>query len=383
MEITKWQQTPADPLLAALVTQLQTVDQRLFLHWAVPVQDQGTVTKLLAQLDLPQAKGVGGIDFVLPRPALPVLVRWAREQWPADAQLAASLTQLTQAQAMHWQAGRFNFDLTQQPVVYGILNVTPDSFYDGGRFQEPAAMAAQVAKMVAAGAQVIEVGGQTTKPGAVREVPAAEELARIRPAIQLITRRYPQVAVAVDTYKLPVMAGALKLGVDIINDVHAFTDDPAKLSLLRGRTTGLITMYASPTHTYTNLTQTMHAFFTQNLAQLRAAGIAADRIVLDEGIGYAQHLDGYQDFAMMRNLDQFQDFRRPLLVAISRKGFGKRLFNLAKDDRLAVTLIAEAYMYLHGGRVLRVHDVAETTQLVKLLTTIEQGYWRRTVAGAD
>lgn len=383
MEIIKWDRAPQEPLLAVLVKQLQAVDQRLFLHWAAPVTAQPAVKNLLAKLDLPQAAGADGIDFVLPAPALPVLVKWVRDQWPTDGVLAKSLDRLTAARAICWRAGRFNFDLTRRPLVYGILNVTPDSFYDGGRFRDPAAMATQVEKMVSAGATVIEVGGQTTKPGGFREVPPAEELARISPAIKLLRAHYPQVAIAVDTYKRPVMAGALELGVDIINDVNAFTDDPGKLALLRDRSTGLVTMHSSRSHDYENLTESMHEFFAHNLAALTAAGIDRERVVLDEGIGYAKVADGYQDFAMMRSIDHLQDFRRPLLVAISRKGFGKRLFNLAKEDRLAVTLVAEAYMYLHGGRVLRVHDVAETTQLVKMLDAIEQGYWHRGFGAPD
>ena len=97
---------------------------------------------------------------------------------------------------------------------------------------------------------------------------------------------------------------------------------------------------------------------------------------MDQGIGYSKVADGEQDYAMMRNLDQFNYLKRPMIVAISRKGFGKQLFDLAKDDRLDVTLIAESYMHLHGGRVLRVHDVKETKQLVKMLDTITSGYWQ-------
>jgi Dihydropteroate synthase and related enzymes len=110
---------------------------------------------------------------------------------------------------------------------------------------------------------------------------------------------------------------------------------------------------------------------------LTAAGIDRERIALDQGIGYSKVADGYQDYAMMRNIDQFNYLGRPMMVAISRKGFGAKLFGLKKDDRLPVTLIAEAYMYLHGGRILRVHDVEETVQLTKMLDTINAGYWQR------
>lgn len=102
------------------------------------------------------------------------------------------------------------------------------------------------------------------------------------------------------------------------------------------------------------------------------SGVARQRIALDQGIGYSKVADGYQDYAMMRNIDQFNYLQRPMMIAISRKGFGAKLFGLAKEDRLPVTLVAEAYMYLHGGNILRVHDVTETVQLVKMLDEIKK-----------
>lgn len=294
----------------------------------------------------------------------------------SDENLAAGIQAISSRYEVHWQAGRFNFNVTTQPIIYGIMNITPDSFYDGGRFQDPVAVEHQIEKMVAAGANVIEVGGQTTRPGFV-EISATEELQRISNAVDLIKTKHPQIAVAVDTYKLPVMREMVALGVDIINDVNAFTDDARKLSLLAPLTTGLLTMHSSRQTEYDNLTAEMRRFFEQNIQEITAAGVDRQRIALDQGIGYSKVADGYQDYAMMRNIDQFNYLGRPLMVAISRKGFGAKLFGLPKDERLSVTLIAEAYMYLHGGRILRVHDVAETVQLTKMLDTISAGYWHR------
>ena len=237
----------------------------------------------------------------------------------------------------------------------------------------------KIAKMVAAGANVIEVGGQTTKPGGFKEVDPEEEIARIMPAIQLLRENYPQIAIAVDTYKLPVMAAAIKAGVDIINDVQAF-NSKQKLILMAKANVGMVTMHSSRTHDYDNLTVAMQKFFEHNLGTIAAAGIDLERVILDQGIGYAKVADGYQDYAMMRNIDQLNYLQRPIMVAISRKGFGQKLFNLAKEDRLGVTLIAETAMYLRGGRVLRVHDVEETSQLVKMIDTIENSYWFRSTS---
>lgn len=287
---------------------------------------------------------------------------------------AADLTAIQAAHAVRWQAGRFVFDVSAKPLVYGILNVSPESFYDGGRFVASADMQAHVAQMVQAGVDVLEVGGQTTRPG-FTPLTAEVEWQRVAPVIDWVQAHYPDLPLAIDTYKYPLMQQALACGVDIINDVNGFTDDPAKLALLAQSNCGLLTMHSNRTGEYLDLTQEMRHFFKTNLADLTQAGIAYERIALDQGIGYAKVADGQQDYAMMRNIEQLNDFKRPLMVAISRKGFGAQLFGLAKDDRLPVTLVAEAAMFLKGGNILRVHDVVETMQLRKMLTVIQSTYW--------
>lgn len=279
--------------------------------------------------------------------------------------------------AVIWQAGRFKLNVSQTPLIYGILNVTPDSFYDGGAYFDEASAFKQVEKMVADGANVIEVGGQTTRPGGFVEVDPKEEISRIAPSIKMIQEKFPQIVIAVDTYKFDVMKAVVDLGVDIINDVNAFTDDVRKVKLMKNSNVGLLTMHSSRDVEYQDLTEEMTKFFEQNLTDLTEAGIDVERIALDQGIGYAKVADGYQDYAMMPNIDQLNYLERPIMVAISRKGFGAKLFDLAKEDRLSVTLIAESYMYLHGGRILRVHDVKETVQLVKMLDTINTAFWQR------
>jgi len=294
-----------------------------------------------------------------------------------DLDIQEQLQKIIQNHAVIWQAGRFNLNVSETPLIYGILNVTPDSFYDGGAYFDQEAAFKQVEKMVADGANVIEVGGQTTRPGGFAEVEPEEEIKRIAPSIKLIQEAFPQIVIAVDTYKYEVMKAVVELGVDIINDVNAFTDDNRKLELMKNSNVGLLTMHSSRDVEYHDLTEEMTKFFEQNLSDLTNAGIAVERIALDQGIGYAKVADGYQDYAMMRNLDQLNYLNRPIMVAISRKGFGAKLFNLAKEDRLSVTLIAESFMYLHGGRILRVHDVKETVQLVKMLDTINTAFWHR------
>lgn len=340
------------------------------------------LTKLLAAFDVPIRANKNSVQTVLPLTAFQLFMEHFKDRF----QNSVSQEKLTEIYAQHgvyWNYGNQHRDLIQKPLIYGILNITPDSFYDGGRYFEPQKIMDRVAEMVAAGVDVIELGGQTTRPG-FKEITADEELARIMPYVKQIHDSYPQVTLAVDTYKFEIMRDIVKDGeVDIINDVNAFTDDPRKLALLAPTKMGLLTMHSSRDTEYDNLTQEMRNFFKQNLDQLTAVGIDRDRIALDPGIGYAKVADGYQDYAMMRNIDQFNDFDRPTMIAISRKGFGAKLFGLKKEDRLSVTLIAETYMYLHGGNILRVHDIMETKQLVKMLQTINNGYWFKNASKKD
>ena len=340
------------------------------------------LTKLLAAFDVPIRANKNSVQTVLPLTAFQLFMEHFKDRF----QNSVSQEKLTEIYAQHgvyWNYGNQHRDLIQKPLIYGILNITPDSFYVGGRYFQPQKILPRVAEMVAGGVAGIDLGGQPTRPG-FKEITADEELARIMPYVKQIHDSYPQVTLAVDTYKFEIMRDIVKDGeVDIINDVNAFTDDPRKLALLAPTKMGLLTMHSSRDTEYDNLTQEMRNFFKQNLDQLTAVGIDRDRIALDPGIGYAKVADGYQDYAMMRNIDQFNDFDRPTMIAISRKGFGAKLFGLKKEDRLSVTLIAETYMYLHGGNILRVHDITETKQLVKMLQTINNGYWFKNASKKD
>lgn len=330
------------------------------------------LAKLLDQMDLIHTIEGLRVDILLPRVNLALFKEKLTEIFN-DPSLDQQMNNLNQKYRVLWQAGRFEFNLTERPVIYGILNVTPDSFYDGGWYQSETAILKRVSEMVDAGVDVIEVGGQTTRPGFV-EIPPEEELKRVTQVLDLIQKNFSQVAVAIDTYKYAVMERVIDY-VDIINDVNAFTDDQRKLALMRNSNVGLLTMHSARNKDYDNLTAEMKTFFEENIATLVQNGININRIALDQGIGYAKKADGYQDYAMMKNIDQFNYLNRPMMIAISRKGFGAKLFGLPKEDRLPVTLVAEAYMYLHGGRILRVHDIAETVQLAKMLDVIQNGYW--------
>jgi len=304
--------------------------------------------------------------------------RLLTKQWPQvyhnHATVQLQLTQIMKQYEVYWQAGIHRFNLTKRPMIYGIMNITPDSFYDGGRYETMDDVLNHVDDMLQAGADVIEVNGQTTRPG-FKEVTPEVELDRTLPYIRAIKQRFPEAVLAIDTYKYPVMKAVVTEGVSIINDVNAFTDDPRKLALMADSRVGLLTMHSSRDQEYADLTSSMRHFFEHNLAELTSAGIDLERIALDQGIGYSKVAHGEQDYVMMRNIDEFNYLQRPMMVAISRKGYLGLLLGLKKEDRLPMTLVTEAAMMLKGGRIIRVHDVAETKQLITLLDRIENGYW--------
>ncbi|MYV05258.1 dihydropteroate synthase [Furfurilactobacillus milii] len=358
---------------AALLDAIKHQRQLALMFELDNADDRTRLVNLMGNLDAVITVAGNTVQTLVNEAALPVLEQQLSRQFDNNV-LAKGVGTIRQQHEIHWQAGRFDFNVTAKPLIYGILNVSPDSFYDGGRYHDMDSVLKRAGEFAQAGVPVVEIGGQTTRPH-FTEITPETEIQRVMPYIKAIKTQYPDLGIAVDTYKLPVMRAVLAEGVDIINDVNAFTDNPDKLSLLASSNVGLLTMHESRAREYDNLTTAMTDFFKTNLNALKHAGIDEQRIALDEGIGYAKVADGYQDFTMMRNINQFLPFERPIMIAISRKGFGHKLFGLAKEDRLSVTLIAEAYMYLHGGRILRVHDIEETKQLVTLLDTIEGSYW--------
>lgn len=375
MKITLVQNIEAKSFAEQVLLDQVEQSQQLALQWEdIPVDYTKKIVDFLRHFDVSYYVKESCVQFMLPLIALKPFLSECEKLWNNDADLLESIHKILREKSIIWRAGRFCFDTIDKPIVYAILNITPDSFYDGGKYQSEKEVKDHIEEMIDAGADVIEVGGQTTKPGGYLEISPEDEIKRVIPAIRYIHDNYPKVAVAVDTYKLPVMKKAVEEGVDIVNDVRAF-DTPEKVKLMAESNVGLVTMHSNRDKEYDNLTSSMCEFFKDNLHMLIDAGIDKNRIILDQGIGYAKVADGEQDYAMMRNINQLHRFGRPILVAISRKGFGKKLFNLDKEDRLPVTLVAQSAMFMRGGRVIRVHDVAETRQLVDMIDIINRSYW--------
>lgn len=343
---------------------------------ALSSTEQTELQRRLRQLDATISKTADGYDSLLTVPALRLLAQHWSAWFPAETTGEQALKQILAAHDLDWQVAGKRFKLRDTSMIYGIMNITPDSFYDGGRYTTMDAVLAHVSEMLEAGADVIEVNGQTTRPG-YTEVTPEVELERTIPYIKAITSHFPEAVLAIDTYKVPVMTAAIDAGVAIINDVNGFTDEPAKLKLMAQSDVGLLTMLNGRNFDFKVMTDEVHQFFEDNLKELTAAGIDRNRIAIDQGLGYAndQVKDDAQDYVIMNNTDHFNDLNRPMMVAVSRKGYMANLLGLKKDERLPMTLVSEAAMIQKGGKIIRVHDVKETRQMVTLLDRINQGYW--------
>lgn len=377
MQDTTHQLSQASDFASAALFQLAQDQERVVLTASELTEGQQTaLSQRLRQLDgIVQSAGQQ-LTALVTLPGLRLLTEHWATWFPNEAQLQATLDAILASYALDWQAGAHTFHLRDQPMVYGIMNITPDSFYDGGRYQTMDAVLAHVEDMLTAGADVIEVNGQTTRPG-YTEITPELEIERTVPYIDAIMKRFPEAVLAIDTYKVPVMQAAIDAGVSIINDVNSFTDDPAKLALMAKSNVGLLTMLNGRQFDFKVMTPEMHQFFEDNLNALTAAGIDRNRIAIDQGLGYADTKvkNDDQDYVIMNNVGKFNDLNRPMMVAVSRKGYMGTLLDIPKDQRLPMTLVSETAMILNGGRIIRVHDVKETRQMVTLLKRVGEGYW--------
>ena len=267
--------------------------------------------------------------------------------------------------ALSWQCIDRALDLGA-PVVMGVLNVTPDSFSDGGRFSQVEAALAQARLMIREGAAIIDVGGESTRPGAA---PATldEELERVIPVIRAIRAESP-VFISVDTSKPEVMRGSVEAGADIINDVRAL-QEPGALAAAADTRAGVClmhmkgepaTMQREPR--YDDVVREVKAFLKDSVRKAMFAGIGRDRIVVDPGFGFGK--TAAHNLQILRSLSSFADLEVPLLAGLSRKSTLGKLTGRPVEERLAGSL-AMALLALQGGaRILRVHDVKETRDVI-------------------
>ena len=256
--------------------------------------------------------------------------------------------------------------------LMGVVNVTPDSFSDGGLYLDPEAAIAHGRELAAAGAEILDVGGESTRPGA-EVVPVEEELQRVVPVIRGLADL--ECRISVDTSKAPVAAAALDAGAEIVNDVTALRGDPemAALCAERGATVVLMHMLGDPRTMqddprYDDVVAEVKAFLAERLEAATAAGIAEERIWLDPGIGFGK--TGAHNMELLRRLGELREFARPLVIGTSRKSFIGRVDGSAAGERLGGTIASSILAAAEGAEVLRVHDVAEMRQALSVATAI-------------
>ncbi|MCQ4296731.1 dihydropteroate synthase [Pseudomonas stutzeri] len=260
-----------------------------------------------------------------------------------------------------------------RPQVMGILNVTPDSFSDGGRFAERDAAVQHAEAMVAAGATLIDIGGESTRPGA-RSISPTEELERVAPVVEAVAREL-DVVVSVDTSTPAVIRECARLGAGLINDVRALQRDGAlDAAADAGLPVCLMHMRGEPGNMqddprYDDVIDEVCSFLEQRMAACAAAGIPADRIVLDPGFGFAKTLS--HNLVLFRHMEALHRLGRPLLVGVSRKSMVGAVLGRAVDGRMYGSLALAALAVSKGARIVRVHDVAETVDVVRMIAAVQ------------
>ncbi|OGW90621.1 MAG: dihydropteroate synthase [Omnitrophica bacterium RIFCSPHIGHO2_02_FULL_63_14] len=257
----------------------------------------------------------------------------------------------------------------------GILNVTPDSFSDGGMFLDPGSAVRRGLEMAEQGADLLDLGGESTRPGAVR-VPVAEELRRVIPVIERLAKAV-RVPLSIDTSKADVAAAALAAGVSIVNDVTALRGDPdmARVAARRGAAVILMHMQGTPRTMqrrprYQDVVEDVSGFLVSAAERARAAGIPRSRILIDPGLGFGKTVA--HNLALLRELDRFVSLGYPVVLGPSRKSFIGASAGGEAHERLGGTLAAVAAARMSGVHIVRVHDVQPTVQFLRMLEAIEK-----------
>ena len=266
------------------------------------------------------------------------------------------------------QCGRFGYNLAQRPLVMGILNVTPDSFSDGGRYQGLEFAVERAEQMIRDGVDIIDIGGESTRPGSP-SVPVDEELRRIMPAIYALRELgYP---LSIDTCKPEVMREAIIAGADMINDINGFRA-PGAIEAVKDSDCGLCVMHMQGTPQdmqaqpeYVDVVADVIAFLRERIDALLAAGVARERITIDPGFGFGKSVEHH--YALLRSINRMEsELGLPVLAGLSRKSMIGAVTGRSVEQRLAGSLAGALAAIAQGARIVRVHDVAETVDALKV-----------------
>ncbi|UCF80340.1 MAG: dihydropteroate synthase [Acidobacteriota bacterium] len=276
--------------------------------------------------------------------------------------------------------------LGDRPLVAGVLNVTPDSFSDGGRLPNVEAAVERALEMAEEGADMIDVGGESTRPGA-SAVPEDEELRRVVPVVEAVRKRSP-VLLSVDTRKAAVARAAIEGGADVLNDVSAGRSDGEMLPLAAGAKAPVILMHMQGTPetmqenpSYDDVLFDVAEFFRERIEAAERAGVARERVVLDPGIGFGKTVE--HNLVLLNHAQAFRSLGRPLMVGVSRKSFLGKILKLPVEKRLEGGLAAQALAYLKGVRIFRTHDVRAARRVLDALQAVAGAAPTGLVPGED
>ena len=255
------------------------------------------------------------------------------------------------------------------PVVMGILNATPDSFYEGSREKTTTGALDKAREMISSGARIIDVGGYSTRPGA-NDISIEEEVNRVVPIIQALRKEFPEIVISIDTFRSKVAEEAILAGANIINDVSGFGIDPTIINIAAKYKVPYILMHMRGTPKtmqslteYDNLFKDISLYFSKKIKELREAGV--DDIILDPGFGFAKNIE--QNYELLDNLEAFQFLGKPLLAGLSRKSMIYKKLGITPEESLNGTIALNTIALKKGAKILRVHDVKEAVELIDLL----------------
>lgn len=277
------------------------------------------------------------------------------------------LEKILQENRLIWKGNKFEFDLTTDSVIYSILNITPDSFYDGGRNSSVDKVLKRIGEDIRNGAKIFEFGGKSSKPN-FDDISAEEEWNRIEKYIEAVKKEFPDIVLALDSDTEEVIEKGLDAGIDIINDFNGFTSE-GKLKLVEKYKPALVVMNNGRFDEIPNLKNYLENYFDKRVKAILETGIEREKISIDPGVGYSSNnsMNTPEDMERIKSVKYLRNMRLPIMIAISRKSFNEKIFGLSLEERLMGTLMFESLMVQDGGRILRVHDVNETRDILNML----------------
>lgn len=274
--------------------------------------------------------------------------------------------------------GGKTFDLSKRTHVMGILNVTPDSFSDGGKYVNPYDAVSRAVQMLEEGADIIDVGGESTRPKGLygdgaKKISAQEEMDRVIPVIEKL-RASADAVISIDTYKSAVAEEALRAGASIVNDISGLKFDPAIAKIVAQHNAVLVLMHIQGTPetmqvnpTYSDVVAEVKEELRQSIEKAKSAGV--ENIIVDPGIGFGKNLE--HNLALLKHLSEFQELGYPIMIGTSRKGFIGTLLDLPVDQRIEGTAASVAVSIMNGAQIVRVHDVKEMKRVAVITDAIK------------